>query len=281
MPEGDTIYKLAAVLAPALEGRPLARLWTRDRGDVAALIGARVERVEARGKHMLITFGSGPRVQERWVLRVHLGMHGRWYRDAPPAAGVARVPTGGNRSIVLASDRDVLVCYRAAQVELRRAGDLVLERRLQRLGPDLLAPTTELSSIVARARSLVDPGREAGDILLDQRVAAGIGNVYKSEVLFLERIHPRRRLATLGDEDLLGLYRTAAELLRSNTGPGWRATTGTLRGSRRRPDTSRVWVYRRAGLPCLRCGTFIERIVQGDMARSTYWCPSCQRLPAG
>src|SRR5690606_16482115 len=114
------------------------------------------------------------------------------------------------------------------------------------------------------------------DVLLDQRVAAGIGNVWKSETLFERRIHPRTRVGMLSAEQLRDLYETASRLMRANLKTRRRTTVPLNR--RPRPASERLWVYGRAGKPCHECGTHIERFLQGDMARSTYFCPRCQLL---
>ena len=124
-------------------------------------------------------------------------------------------------------------------------------------------------------------GRPVGAVLLDQSIVAGIGNVYRSEVLFLCGLHPWARVGTLADATLQGLFEQARALMRSNVGPWRRATVGPHRGARRRPETSLLWVYRREGLPCLRCRalgrqTLVRRSIEGRQARSTYWCPRCQ-----
>ncbi len=105
---------------------------------------------------------------------------------------------------------------------------------------------------------------------MDQTALAGIGNVYKSEVLFLCGVSPRVRVRDLDDATIDRLVAKAGELLRRNLGPGLRRTTSAL-------SPLRHWVYRRSRLPCRRCGTAIERTVQGEQARSTYFCPACQR----
>lgn len=117
--------------------------------------------------------------------------------------------------------------------------------------------------------------REIGDVLMDQRVAAGIGNVYKSEVLFECRVHPRTRVHELSDEKLTGLFERAAQLMRLNLLTRRRTSVPLRR--RATPSSQRLWVYMRNGKECLDCGTAIERFMQGDMNRSTYFCPQCQR----
>ena len=128
--------------------------------------------------------------------------------------------------------------------------------------------------MVKRARLPGHAEREIGDVLLDQRVAAGIGNVYKSEVLFEVRVHPRTKVGELSDAQLTGIFETAARLMRLNLLTRRRTTVPLRR--RGQPSSQRLWVYMRAGKPCLECGTPIERFLQGDMARSTYFCPHCQ-----
>ena len=146
----------------------------------------------------------------------------------------------------------------------RRASD---HATLQALGPDLLSPDFDLAR--ARQRLRVDDDAEIGDALLDQTALAGIGNVYKSEVLFLCGVSPFRPVAGLEDERLDRVVATAAALMKRNLGAGERRTTSGLT-----PEP--LWVYERGGRPCRRCGTTIERRAQGALARSTWWCPRCQ-----
>jgi endonuclease-8 len=120
--------------------------------------------------------------------------------------------------------------------------------------------------------------REVADVLLDQRIAAGIGNVYKCEVLFMERVHPRAMLRDLSPPDVRRLYERAASLLRMNLKTRMRTTVPTRR--RPHPASPRLWVYERTGEPCLECGTPVVRFTQGDMARGTWYCPACQPDPS-
>jgi endonuclease-8 len=110
-------------------------------------------------------------------------------------------------------------------------------------------------------------------VLLDQSIAAGIGNVYRSEVLFLGGVHPKAPLASLSDRTVERLFRRARALMQANLGPGRRVTV-----PRRGPGAPRLWVYKRRHRPCLRCGSTIERLALGDEARAVYFCPSCQPL---
>lgn len=265
MPEGDTVHKIARAMQPHLEGQRVAALWLRQRGEVAALAGAVVEEVAALGKHFL--FAIGP----RHVLHVHLGMGGKWFRFAPGEAW-ARSPATAAVRLETAAWR--FVCFRAPVAELLRRIDLAAHPILSRLGPDLLAPELDLGHVVARARRR--SARNAADLLLDQRVACGIGNVYKSEVLFAEAVHPWTAPGDLPDAAVHALYATARRLLGQNLG-GWRRTTvRPVRDHGWPPDLPRVFVYGRGGQPCLRCAGRVASRLQGDDARATYWCPRCQ-----
>lgn len=269
MPEGDTIHRIARVLRAELPGRVLDRVALHDRGDLAELGGRTVEGVRALGKHLLIDVESG------WTLRVHLGMNGRWRRLH------ARERRPANPTVLLVVGEAAYVCEGAYRAEALRTSALRWHPRLARLGPDLLAgarPVEEtVAEAVARARMPGNVGREIGDVVLDQRVAAGIGNVYKSEVLFEARVHPRTPVGELSDAQLQEVYATAARLMRLNLLTRRRTSVPVRRRST--PSAQRFWVYMRAGKPCLDCGARIERLVQGDMGRSTYYCPGCQREP--
>jgi endonuclease VIII len=264
MPEGDTVHRIATVLKRELEGRTLARLVVRDRGDVPELGGRDVARIEAVGKHLLVHVDGG------WTLRVHLGMHGRWMRRH------VREPVSPRMTAMLVTGDTAYVCERAYTAELMRTDAVRTHARLSRLGPDLLAETPDIAEAVRRALVPAHAGREIGDLLLDQRIAAGIGNVYKSEVLFECRVHPRTRVGDLSAEQLQALFEKAAHLMRLNLLTRRRTAVPLRR--RPTPSSQRLWVYMRHGKPCLDCGTPIQRFLQGDMGRSSYWCPKCQVL---
>jgi endonuclease VIII len=268
MPEGDTIRRIVRALEMELLGRTLDRLELRDRGEVAELGGRRITGVEAMGKHMFVHMEGG------WSLRAHLGMNGRWVRRHARE----RRPRGATATMVVADV--VYTCERAYAVETVRTGAIRSHPKLARLGPDLLGDPPPLAEAVARAWLPAYRDREIGDLLLDQRVAAGIGNVYKSEILFECRVHPRSRVAEVGREGLQRLFERASTLMRANLRTRRRTTVPLAR--RPRPSSERLWVYGREGRPCLECQTPIERFLQGDMGRSTYVCPRCQaRLPSG
>jgi endonuclease-8 len=267
MPEGDNVLRYARVLDREIGGRTLVRLFVRDRGDVPELAGRAVTRVEARGKHLLAHFDGG------WILRVHLGMKGGWIRRH------VRERTPHNTTAVLTVDETAYICRGAFTAELLREQALRTHPRLGRLGPDLLAEPPDIAQAVRRARMPGYAGREIGDLIMDQRVAAGVGNIYKSETLFECRLHPRTRMVDLGEEAVTAVFEKAAHLMRLNLLTRRRTPVPVRR--RPVPSLRRFWVYMRNGKPCLDCGTPIERFMQGDMHRSTYFCPGCQRFPTG
>jgi endonuclease-8 len=167
------------------------------------------------------------------------------------------------------------VCERAYRAELIRKEGLRSNPRLARLGPDLLAEPPDIDAAVQRASQPANASREIGDLIMDQRVAAGVGNIYKSEVLFECRVNPRAHMHQLSADTVRSIYEKAAALMRLNLLTRRRTSVPLRR--RPEPSSQRFWVYRRAGKPCLDCGTPIIRFLQGDMGRSTYFCPHCQR----
>jgi endonuclease-8 len=263
VPEGDTIAQSAATLAGVLVGRAVTRFRSTVSGVEAraqslGVEGSRIGAVEARGKHLLISFSGGA------VLRTHMRMTGAWHLYRVGSRW--QKPAHLARVIVEAGDV-VAVCFSAPEVEVLSAGQVAGHAALQRLGPDLLAPDFEEAEALARLRAAGD--LEIADALLDQSIVAGIGNVYKSEVLFLERVNPFARVSGLDEETLQRLLRTARRQMLRNVGTSRRRTTdGRQRSS--------LWAYDRSGQPCGRCGTPIRRVLQGPHARSTYWCPQCQ-----
>lgn len=271
MPEGDSLHKLGRAIEPHLVGRAVTRLRLRQRGEVGIVRGHAIDRVEVIGKHLLVL------IDRRWTVHLHLGLHGRWrgYAEREPSPAAIASST-----LTLAVPDYALVVHRSMTHELVRYRDMRLEQRLRRLGPDLLAPRVDFGAIVTRARATGYADWAVADLLLEQRVASGIGNVYRSEIMFTQRIDPWRIVSDTSDDDLDRLFRAGQQLMSSNLGPGGRATVGPLRGKRRPATTSRFWVYRRAGLPCLRCQTIVRRSYQGRHARSTYWCPRCQPTSA-
>lgn len=271
MPEGDTIHKIANFLKPRLAERVVRDVTLAPRFDppaarngrpTARVAGRAVTDVVVRGKHLFIAFDNA------LALRSHLGMYGSWHfypRGAP-----WRKPER-QASVVLTTDDTIYVCFNAKEVEWVAAPS-VRERVIgTRLGPDLTAGDADLALVVRRAREFLDADTLLADVLLDQRVACGIGNVYKSELLFIRRHLPETPLGALGDRTLAACYALAVDLLGSNLGGGKRVT-------RREPDDAgRLWVYGRGDAPCLRCDGTIRYARLGRHHRGTYWCAACQR----
>jgi len=256
VPEGDTIHRTAVELRAVLEGRRIvavrSALVTLENADLAGKV---VERVEARGKHLFFDLDDGRSVHS------HLGMRGSW--RVYPIASAPRATVESLRLLVETAEHAV-VCRNAPVVEILRGKHPVAAR----LGPDPLRADFDVEKVLASLRA--QGTRPIAEALLDQRVIAGLGNVYKSEVLFLCGISPFVAVAALDGAALETLVRAAARLLRANMGRGPRTT-------RRASDGSRVWVYRRSGQPCLRCGATVG-MRRGALGRSTYFCPTCQRV---
>ncbi len=236
--------------------------------ETGCIVGQPIEHVEARGKNLLIHFGGGR------TLHLHLRMMGRIYiTEEALAASRARLREhAGARSarpqLLLKVDSFVITGNRIPVLRLLRKGQDTKAPDLASLGPDLLSDSFDEDQAVAR---LVRLGPAAiGPALLMQQCVSGIGNVYKSEVLFLERVPPTQPVASLGPARLRALLRRARQLLQQNSLAARRTTRTTLGGSR-------LWVYRRAGLPCFCCNGNIAVMHQGPSpGRSTYYCATCQ-----
>lgn len=263
MPEGDSLYRLAAKLAPVLVGRTVTSLRARRIPDDAAdtLVGHRIDVVEAKGKNLLIRFDDGR------VIHIHLKMHGRMFVERPRSTFWRPETTMPDFRLVVPGNsvigKHLPVCRLLSSLGERQSPDLA------NLGPDLTSADYDADEARRRLRSL--PGdRTIAEALLTQRAAAGIGNVYKSEVLFLERVDPRTPIAHVPDAVLDALLARASLLLRRNLGSGPRTTKPTLGGAR-------LWVYNRGGRPCFQCGEPVTRIMLGpEGGRSTYFCGRCQ-----
>jgi len=261
MPEGDTVWRAAGQLHAALAGRVLIGSDFRvPRYATTDLRGRLVTEAVPRGKHLLIRVDGGVTVH------THLRMDGSW-RIGP----LAPYPPRDHRvRLVLANQQWQAVGYRLGLVEVLPTARE--SRAVGYLGPDLLGPDWDAAEAVRRL--LADPARTAGEALLDQRNLAGIGNVYKSEILFLRGVHPWRPIGTV--DDLPGLVELARRMLDLNKDRVDRVLTGNpARGEA-------LWVYGRPGRPCRRCRTPVQRADQGPAPeeRITYWCPRCQPGPA-
>jgi len=278
MPEGDTIRRIADALGRALAGRVVTAFETAYAhlarvDDDQPVAGRRVERVRAVGKHLLIEFSGG------LVLRTHMRMSGRWhlYRHGERWRG-----SNAAIRIVIATPEYVAVAFDVVDAELVPSASLARVGPLPHLGPDLLDAAFAEAQAIANLRACGD--RPMGDVLLDQRVMAGVGNVFKSEILFVCGVHPWTTARALDEDAVVKVVRTARRLLRLNAGVGASATGGRLAGRRttgRLNPAEQLWVYGRRGRPCFRCGSTIESGKQGAAARTTYWCPVCQPGPAG
>jgi endonuclease VIII len=261
VPEGDSYVRAAERLRPvlvgetieAVDGSPAVRRWA------ARLTGRRITGIRTYGKHLLID------VEGDLTIRTWLGMPGRWLIQRRGATG--RRTSGAARLVISTGDHTV-VCLSAPTIEVERRR--VIDRALERLGPDILAATFDWDEYRRRA-ALVDPGSPVVDLLLDQRVVAGIGNEFTCEILFLERIHPSRPVGTLDAGTTDGLARRARRIMPPNARRAARTTTGSTVPGRE------SWVFRRTGAPCRRCRTEIDQGWVGRRApRITYWCPACQ-----
>ena len=275
MPEGDAIYRTARTLHRALAGRAVSRFesvlpsLTRVHED-APITGRRIERVEAAGKHVLIRFSGG------LMLRTHMRMNGSWHIYRPGERW--RRPRRDMR-IVVATDAFEAVAFTVPVAEFLDARAEAQQQDLRAIGPDLLADTFDEDEALRRVRGR--GGDEIAEALLNQRVLAGIGNVYKSEVLFICRLNPFAPVRSVDEPSLRGVFATARKLLQANVsslGGGIRTYIGYRRGGER-GEAAQRYVYGRARKPCRRCGTAIRVRAQGPHARLSYWCPACQALP--
>ncbi|BBX50852.1 endonuclease VIII Nei2 [Mycolicibacterium poriferae] len=250
MPEGDTVFRTADKLRTALEGKVLTRCDVRvPRFAAVDLSGQTVDEVLSRGKHLFIRVGAAS-------IHSHLKMDGAWI------IGRVRAPAYKIRIVLETPDSRASGIDLGVLEVLDRATDMTA---VEHLGPDLLGE--DWSAQTAAANLVADPDRPLAEALLDQRVMAGVGNVFANELCFVFGLLPGTAVAQLPDP--VRLATRAQQMLWANRLRINRTTTGNTR-----PGQD-VWVYGRAGLPCRRCGTRIETDKGGD--RVTYWCPTCQR----
>lgn len=271
MPEGDTLARIAVALRPYLAGRVVTGARARLPGpQVSRLVGQKIDAVDAAGKNLLIKFDGG------LELRTHLGLHGSWHRYRPGETW-RRPPS--RAALVLEVPGAIAVCFDAPVVELFERRAEVVHPTISMLGPDLLDAAFDQAEAVRRLQDVSRSKTAIGEALLDQRAVAGIGNVYKSEILFIEKVDPFALVGTLNTATLDGVMGKGRELLQANARPdaavGRTTTVDPKTGAHLAP--SRLWVYDRAGRPCHRCGALIRSAPQGnELPRTTYWCPSCQ-----
>lgn len=260
MPEGDTLRRAAEALTPVLEGQIVTDLWFRKLRGYRPRVGDRIHRVEAVGKYLLIEF------DRRLVLHTHLGMSGVWR-----ATGLDRPPPRDPRlRVIIETGLGRGLCFGAPDISTHIV-DGVGGAPTDGLGPDLSDDGADLDEVLRRSRA-TDGDRTLAQLLLDQRVAAGVGNVFKSEALFVAGLHPFTRVADAADADLERLWSIAHRQLVANRSRPVRTTTAG-----RDQRGGRTYVYGRHRLGCRRCDNAIEYSAAGDLTeRSTYWCPTCQ-----
>jgi endonuclease VIII len=253
VPEGDTLARTARTLQTWLGGREITAARAQ-RSDIPtrSIVGTKVEKVEARGKHLFVRFSSG------LVLRTHMKMTGSWHvyttgdrwKKSPAAM----------RLVLEAGDR-VAVCFDAPVVQIVNAKDVGAIPGLNTLGPDILVNIDPADG--ARRLRALPRDASIGDALLDQTAVSGLGNIWRCEALWTERVHPATPIRALDDDTLAALVHAGATLMGA----------AANRNATRPP----LQVYKRSGQPCRRCGTAISSQRMGKDNRTAYWCPSCQR----
>jgi endonuclease VIII len=268
VPEGDTIHRAARTLNTALAGQTVKRFETvfsqlaRVDHD-APLAGRTIERVFAAGKNMIMDFSGDLH------LRTHMRMNGTWHIYRPGERWKKR---RDEMRILLETDQWVAVGFNIPVAEFHDAESLERQEDLRHIGPDLLGETFDHGEALRRIRARGDG--EIADVILNQRVVAGIGNEYKSELLFLAQINPFTKVNMLTDDRLDLLLRTSRKIMQANVKKrsAARITNFSL------DIRNKQWVYGRGGQPCRKCGTAVQFAKQGKDARGTYWCPRCQPL---
>jgi endonuclease VIII len=279
MPEGDTLYKTATVLRAALAGKTVkAASAPRGGPQMERVVGATVSSVDSYGKNLVIRFDNG------LALRTHLRMWGSWHRYRPGQPwrmpGRSRIRSASvvdnPVKVVIEVEDAVCVCFNAPTAELMDARALAIHPAYSKLGPDILVDPFDIEAVCRSLRRAAGEAGEIGVVLMDQRVVAGIGNVFKNETLFLEGVHPYTRVADMDDHALAKVVERARDLMRSVVARGIRITDSDGRLERR----VWLWIHSRRGLPCRRCGTRVVGDRQGELARHTVWCPRCQPVPA-
>ncbi|MFL6279842.1 MAG: Fpg/Nei family DNA glycosylase [Vicinamibacterales bacterium] len=273
MPEGDAIFRAARTLHRALAGHEVTAFESvfpslNRVNDDAPIVGRTIDRIHSTGKHLLMHFSGD------LVLRTHMRMNGSWhiYR-----AGEKWRRSRRDMRIVIATADFEAVGFNIPVAEFMSETAVVRSTALRTIGPDVLADHFDADKVIANLCER--PDSPIAEALLSQRVVAGLGNVYKSEILFLCRINPFARVQELTPANLRSLVDESRRVLKLNVSEGREPMTtyGGLRRTTGRSDPSdRLWVYGRARLPCRRCGTAIEVRKQGGDARLTYWCPLCQ-----
>ena len=274
MPEGDTIFRTASTLHRALAGQSVSKFTSvfpkLNRIDEGSPIAGRtVERVEARGKWLLMHFSGD------LILLTHMLMNGSWHIYRPGERWKRR---RDDMRVRIETPKIIAVAFRIQVAEFHTEASLERRRGFNQLGPSLLADKFNPPEAAARLRLLAN--EEIGEALLNQTVVAGIGNVYKSEICFACGVNPFRLVESLSMAETMCLMTTAREFMQANVTSASGDRVATYKGMRRTTRYSdpaeALWVYRRRGDPCRKCGTPIEARKQGLDARTTFWCPVCQ-----
>jgi endonuclease-8 len=266
MPEGDTIHRAARTLNTALAGRVVKRfetaLATLARVDAETPVAGRtIECVRAAGKNLIIELSGDLQ------LRTHMRMHGAWHIYRPGERWRMRRDA---MRIVIETEEWSAVAFNVPIAEFHDARSLARQEDLRRIGPDFLGETFDSDEALRRIREHGD--RAIAEVLLNQRVVSGIGNEYKSEVLFVSRVNPFTLVRDLTDEQIATILRNARRLMVANVNKRSSARITTFSLDPRQTK----YVFGRGGRPCRKCGTRIEYAKQGRDVRGTYWCPKCQ-----
>lgn len=257
MPEGDTLQRAAKALAIILNDQVVTEVWFRKLRGHRPRSGQRVQRVYAAGKHLLIEF------DRNLTLDTHLGMSGYW-RTTPASAPPPAHPA---LRVRVSTALGTALCFGAPTIQTFVRG--IDPSPIATLGPDLSNDIVDIDDVIRRSRR-ANGERTLADLLLDQTVACGVGNVFKSEALFLARLHPFKIVQRVNDDDLRRMWTTAHRQLAFNRERTSRLTT-------ERGDAGRTYVYGRHRLGCRRCDNAIEFSPAGKVTpRSSYWCPTCQ-----
>lgn len=276
MPEGDTIFRAARTLNLALGGQTVTSfesvLPRLSRVEVdEGIVGRTVEKVEARGKWLLMYFSRD------LILLSHMLMSGGWHIYRP---GEKWQRSRYDMRVVIGTPKILAVAFNVPVAEFHTADTLARREGFNSVGPSTLANQFDEAEIVARLRSR--PDLEIGVSLLTQSLLSGIGNVYKSETCFSCGINPFRQVGSLTEAELNCLVSQARKLMLANVAQSSSASIVTYiplrRTTGRANPSERLWVYRRTGEPCRRCGSAIASRKQGIDARTSFWCPQCQPM---
>jgi len=270
VPEGDTIFRSARALHRALSGKAIIKFESAiarlaQANDTYTIAGRMVERVEARGKWLLI-FLSGD-----LILLTHMLMNGSWHLYRPGERWRRRKY---DMRLAIETADWIAVGFTVPVAEFHTGASLARKTNVTALGPDLLKPNFDRQRAIERIRERDED--EIAVVLLNQHVIAGIGNVFKSEICFTCDVHPFRRVNTLTGTQIERIVDVALKFLRANVRE--ENDTGARRTMSSLDRSARLWVYGRRGEPCRRCGTAILMRKQGTEARATFWCPDCQRM---